>query len=359
MQAIALPEMNSCQAPSSFQERLGRYRTIDDRNLKKYERDIEADTEGNDYIKFDAIAGFKHMSWLWSSCVEPILKEVKKSQASDSHELLRVWWVGTGIASSFPFHAAGKDFENAQDSENTLSQIIPSYTPTIKALSYARSCASRAAKTNSSETSILVVTMPSTPEHSSLPGVEEEKLAIQRITTDICKIKALKSPTAEHVLNDMSEFDIVHFACHGCADPKDPSNSHLMLQKSGPSGPVIDKLTVSDISNKNTLGRTWIAYLSACSTAGVEATGLADECLHIASAFQVAGFAHVIGSLRPAEDDRCVRLAELFYRSLTKTGITTRHSNRAVAEALRNAVLDIRLESPDPRLWAPFIHSGA
>ncbi len=157
----------------------------------------------------------------------------------------------------------------------------------------------------------------------------------------------------------MSGFDIVHFACHGSADPKDPSNSHLLLQKSGPSGPVIDKLTVSNISDRNTLGRTWIAYLSACSTAGVEATDLADECLHIASAFQVAGFAHVIGSLRPADDDICVRLAELFYRSLRKSGIP-KHSNKAVAEALRNAILEIRSESPpDPRLWAPFIHLGA
>ena len=256
--------------------------------------------KGNDYIKLDANAGFEHMPWLWSSCVEPILKEVKNSQASDCRELLRVWWIGTGTASSFPFHAAGryiKDSESAQDSENTLSQIIPSYTPTIKALSYARSCASRAAKLNRSETSILVVTMPSTPEHKSLPGVKREEPATQRITTGICKVTALESPMAEHVLNNMSGFDIVHFACHGCADPEDPSNSHLLLQKSGPSGSVVDKLTVSDISNKNTLGRTWIAYLSACSTAGVEANDLADKCLHIASAFQVAGFAHVIGSL--------------------------------------------------------------
>ena len=360
IQTIALPEMSSDQSPSSFQQRLGRYRTIDDKKFKKFERDIEDDRGGDGYVKPDANADFEHMSWLWSSCVEPILKEVKNIQPPDSHELLRVWWIGTGIASSLPFHAAGQyieDFENSRVSENTLSQIIPSYTPTIKALSYARSSASRAAKINSSETSILVVTMPSTPEHKSLPGVEKEKLAIQEITTDICKVKALESPMAENVLNDMSGFDIVHFACHGWADPEDPSNSHLLLQKSGPSGPVVDKLTVSDISKNHTLGRTWIAYLSAGSTAGVEANDLADECLHIASALQMAGFAHVIGSLCPADDDICARLAESFYRSLMESG--TRHSNRAVAEALRNAILDIRSESPDPRLWTPFIHSGA
>ena len=116
-------------------------------------------------------------------------------------------------------------------------------------------------------------------------------------------------------------------------------------------------MTVSEISKQKTLGRTWIAYLSACSTARVEVKKLADECLHIASAFQVAGFAHVIGSLWPADDEICVRLAESFYRLLTDAG--TKRSNKAVAEALRNAILDIRSDFPDISLWAAFIHSGA
>lgn len=93
-----------------------------------------------------------------------------------------------------------------QDSENTLSQIIPSYTSTIKALSYARLCASRAVKLKSSETSILVVKMPTTPGHRSLPGVDHEKFAIQQITKDVCRIKTLESPTAAQVLNNISGF---------------------------------------------------------------------------------------------------------------------------------------------------------
>ena len=177
VQAIALPEMNSPEAPPFFQQKLGRYRTIDYEKLKKYERDIEADGADIDNAEPDVQAGFEQMSWLWSSCAKPIIEKLKNSQSTDSHELLRVWWIGTGIASSFPFHAAGlydKNFGNYQGSENTLSQIIPSYTPTIKALSYARSCASRAARISSSETSILIVTMPTTPEHRSLPGVDHE-----------------------------------------------------------------------------------------------------------------------------------------------------------------------------------------
>ena len=357
VRTIELPEMHSSQAPLFFQQSLGRYRTINQDRLKEYERDIDVVTEETHDWMWSDKADVGHMSWLWSCCVQPILKELKDSQAPDSHGLLRVWWIGTGIASGFPFHAAGHYVKDSPNSDNTLSQIIPSYTSTIKALSFARSCASKVATNKGNETSILVVTMPTTPGHKSLPGVDLEKVAIQQMTRDFCKIKVLESPTAAHVLEDISAFDVVHFACHGCADLEDPSNSHLLLQKSGLSGPAVDELTVSDISKRDTLGRKWIAYLSACSTAGVEAKNLADECLHLASAFQVAGFAHVIGSLWPADDDVCVRLAECFYRSLTKLG--TKHSNRAVAEALRSAVLDIRLDSPDPRLWAPFIHSGA
>ncbi len=351
VQAIALPKMNSSQAPSFFQQKLGRHRTIDDQQWKHFKRDIENDAEEAD---------FDQMSWLWFYCVKPILKELKDIQASDSIELPRVWWIGTGIASSLPFHAAGqynKESESYQESENSLCQMIPSYTPTIKALSYARSCASRAATINKGKTSILIVTMPATPGHPSLPGVNSEKLEIQQITRDFCRIKALESPTVEHVLENIAEFDIIHFACHGSVDPEDPSNSHLLLQKRGPSGLVVDELTVSQISKRNTSGRTWIAYLSACSTAGVETKLLADECLHLASGFQVAGFAHVIGSLWQADDDVCVLLAASFYHCLTKSG--TKRSNRAVAEALRNAILEIRSQSPDPKLWAPFIHSGA
>lgn len=146
------------------------------------------------------------------------------------------------------FHAASqydKELESYQDSENSLSQMIPSYTPTIKALSYARYCASRAATINRNETSILIVTMSTTPGHRSLPGVDDEKLEIQKMTRDIYRIKALESPTVGYVLENITGFDIAHFACHGSVDHEGPSNSHLLLQKRGPLGLVVDELTVS------------------------------------------------------------------------------------------------------------------
>lgn len=54
----------------------------------------------------------------------------------------------------------------------------------------------------------------------------------------------------EHVLETITGFDITHFACYGSVDPEDPSNSHLLLQKSGPSKPIVDELSVSQISKE-------------------------------------------------------------------------------------------------------------
>lgn len=109
----------------------------------------------------------------------------------------------------------------------------------------------------------------------------------------------------------------------------------------------------------NLQAHAWIAYLSACSTAEVKSQTLADESLHLTSAFHMAGSTHVIGSLRPADDQICVQVARLFYSSLVNNDDST-DPNRAVSEALNYAVRQISKEHPrNPDLWAPFIHLGA
>lgn len=86
---------------------------------------------------------------------------------------------------------------------------------------------------------------------------------------------------------------------------------------------------------------------------------LVDESIYMASAFQVAGFTHVIGSLWPADDDVCVRVAELFYKSLVMYK-STADPNQAVAAALREAVLQIRNEYANrPGVWVLYVHLGA
>ncbi|KAF4868420.1 hypothetical protein CGCSCA1_v012343 [Colletotrichum siamense] len=298
------------------------------------------------------------LGWLWSACVHPILKQITKDlgQKPSDADLPRMWWIGTGHASSFPFHAATSS--NAEAPGSTLDLTISSYTSTIKALQNARNRALRGQEQDRVDPyNLLVVTMPSTPGGAPLPGVTRELQAIKTAVDGTYNITELEKPNARQVLDGMQDAQIVHFACHGTSDPLDPLQSHLLLQTSDQD---LDKLTVKSLMAAKVQTRSWIAYLSACSTAEVSASNLKNEGLHATSAFQAAGFGHVIGSMWPVSDDVSIEVAQLFYEFLSKPKPEVVSPNRLVAEALRNAVVEVRKRHPDNAdVWAPYIHYGA
>jgi hypothetical protein len=69
--------------------------------------------------------------------VKLVLDELEGAGLLTPHDPPRVWWIGSGITSPFPFHAAGADFEHSTN--NTLSHLVPSYTFSIKALTHSKS----------------------------------------------------------------------------------------------------------------------------------------------------------------------------------------------------------------------------
>jgi len=104
---------------------------------------------------------------------------------------------------------------------------------------------------------------------------------------------------------------------------------------------------------KITSSEATVAYLSACSTANTGTSSeLVDEVTHIVSSSHIAGFPNVIGTLWPAQDEACLKMAADFYSTLSKTD--------NVAVSYRNAILTLMMEKPrQPLYWAPFIHFGA
>jgi CHAT domain-containing protein len=142
----------------------------------------------------------------------------------------------------------------------------------------------------------------------------------------------------------------VHFTCHGYANWADPSASMLVVS-GGPAAP----LTVADISTLQLTGT--LAYLSACDTT-VTSPNLADEAIHITGAFHLAGYAHVIGTLWPVDDNTSRDLACDIYRQLTHGGRTAPDTGSA-AHALHHATRRLREQHPDrPGLWAAHTHTG-
>jgi CHAT domain-containing protein len=104
--------------------------------------------------------------------------------------------------------------------------------------------------------------------------------------------------------------DLAHFACHAVSDVDHPSSSHLLLANG--------RFTVRDIGALHTPDAPYLAFLSACST-GRGSEEFPEEAIHVSSAFQLAGFPHVISTLWSIADDAVVALAEHVYRTLTET----------------------------------------
>ncbi|KFX90204.1 hypothetical protein V490_06595 [Pseudogymnoascus sp. VKM F-3557] len=291
----------------------------------------------------------EYLSWLWEVCVKQVLDEVDNSHGT-AYGLPRIWWIGTGLASSMPFHAAGKHFTGS--TENALSRAISSYTPSIKALGYSRY---RARAADPKGGTLLITTMPTTPGNDQglgqnshkpprLPGVKEEKVQVTGVAGSHLKVESLDHPSVGQVIDRLENCYIAHFACHGYTDHSDPSNSGLILQKRVEGQDEQDRLTVRKVSELR-LEKAQVAYLSACSTAENISERLQDEVIHVVSGFQMAGFPHVVGCLWPSIDSVCVEVASEFYSLMLGNGGEGLVRKGGVASALRDAVLKVRAEN--------------
>lgn len=295
--------------------------------------------------------------WLWNAAVWPVLQALKltATAGSDAADLPHICWIGTGLLGVAPFHAAGDYSRNADPLQNTMSYAVSSYTPTIKALSYAREKdLTILGRGTDSRSRMLLVTMPVTPGEADLPDIEREVENILEVTKGSIASTHLAQPSADEVLREFESFAAMHLACHGISDASTPSRSHLVLLASDGTA---DCLSIRRISRRNTATSAQVVYLSACSTAESTGVQFADESLHIASGFQLAGFSHVLAAMWSAESKVCVAVSTEFYRALFD-GMGEGH--RKVRTAFHQAVKKVQEQHRrSPLKWAPFIHMGA
>jgi CHAT domain-containing protein len=141
------------------------------------------------------------------------------------------------------------------------------------------------------------------------------------------------------------------------ADPglADPSRSKLLLTDHDTA-----PLTVISLAPVK-LDHAQLAYLSACRTAITDNAKLIDESIHLTSAFQLAGFPQVIGTLWDIEDEGAATIATDFYEHLTTdVPVPGNLDSRRAAHALHEVTLALRDRLPGrPSLWAAYTHSGA
>jgi tetratricopeptide (TPR) repeat protein len=290
---------------------------------------------------------------MWKHAVKPVLDQLGLlGQEDPPHRLPRIWWVGGGLMALVPLHAAGDHILGS--TENTLSHVISSYAQTFKALQFARSKPQFSTNSRSSP-KVAIISMPITPEGHKTLQLTEEVAAIQNQSKVWGTVTSLDRPSKRSVEDALKDCSIAHLACHATADQVEPAKSALLLGRD-----VLEKLTLKDIMDIHPMhpDQAQIAYLSACSTAEIKVRNLADESIHLANAFQLAGFTNVIGTLWAADDNAAVEIASKFYEGLD---LYDEEGTVSVAYALHHAVLRYRNEH-DNRLavtkWAPFIHLG-
>ncbi|MEU3091619.1 CHAT domain-containing protein [Streptomyces massasporeus] len=315
------------------------------------------------------------LQWLWDAAVGPVLQALgydgplgTDEGRAEGDAWPRLWWMPGGLLGLLPVHAAGYHTDSADDPHRrtALDRVVSSYTPTIRALRHARERSRGSALASCPPGRSLIVAMPDTPGRSRLDWVAEEAAALKAFLPDPVLLQGsgpddvcTTMPTKARVLEHLPTCTIAHFACHGITDPIDPSSSRLLLHDHADA-----PLTVAALASV-TLARARLAFLSACRTVATDATELLDESIHLASAFQLAGFPHVIGTLWEIDDQLTGTITRLFYDGLR---IGSELIPDRAAHALHKAVRSLRdghgLPAPfdrseAPWLWAVYTHSGA
>jgi CHAT domain-containing protein len=258
------------------------------------------------------------------------------------------------VFSFLPIHAAGLYNSNNGESSCCLSDYcVVSYTPTLGAL---LSCQGRST-TNREDVRILLAAASQPFRSAALPAAREEAVIISNIvpanllissaTVGITGSTPNCASTADEVLQLLPDATILHLACHGLQNIKNPLKSGFIMH---------DKMMeVADLIRLN-LPSARLAFLSACETAQGDMER-PDEALHLAATMLYAGFKSVVGTMWSMGDVDGPIVAETVYRELFG-GEGEVLDFDVVPYALDSAVQKLRSYDLEPSRWAPYIHIG-
>jgi tetratricopeptide (TPR) repeat protein len=176
-----------------------------------------------------------------------------------------------------------------------------------------------------------------------LPGAEREAVAV----AELLGTKALIGEAASKhtVVREMPSARIIHLATHGILEDVRGGGvpGALALAASGGDDGLLTVPEIMDLRMKAQL-----VVLSACNTGGGQISS--DGVIGLSRAFIAAGARSALVSLWSAPDQPTEELMVAFYSALPRAS--------GKAQALRQAMLEIRTRHSDPIDWAGFILVG-
>jgi tetratricopeptide (TPR) repeat protein len=293
------------------------------------------------------------LEWLWDVVAGPILCDLGYHDTpADGEDWPRLWWCPTGPLTVVPLHAAG--YHERHDGSSTLDRVVSSYTPTLRALS-----AARTKPRASSAGRLLLISLPDTPDAPPLPAVAGEKAVLTGMF-DATELTLLEGPDATHaaINRELATHPWVHASCHGDQNMADPATGGLLPYDWPHTGTV----GVLDIAAAQHDGGEF-AFLSACKSA-TGGVAVLDEAVSLAAALHYVGWRHVVGTLWSVWDADAARITKGVYQRLgsgTSQPAGVDLDPSAAAEALHDTLREYRRRDHydrEPSRWAPFLHIG-
>jgi hypothetical protein len=193
---------------------------------------------------------------------------------------------------------------------------------------------------------LLVGVSKGVPGLDDLPSVAEESRQIHRLLTQygaVVRFLENRDASPETIKQLLPTADMVHFACHGKFDYRQPDQSGLLLSGG-------EMLTLKNILALGGLGKVKLAVLSSCRGAehfilpGRWIIGLPETLCR-------AGVQTVLAFLWPVDDDFAMAFTIRYYRYLQKNA-PARSLQLTLEDAINKRFSGIKVEYWQPQCWA-------
>jgi CHAT domain-containing protein len=202
-------------------------------------------------------------------------------------------------------------------------------------------------------------TLPEERWLSRLPGTRIEADEIitlaQHENYDYLALMGFNANRRTVLDENLSGFQIIHFATHGLLDDQNPEQSGIALSQIDDQGirqGADGFLRLPDVFNLNL--NADLVVLSGCRT-GLGTNLRGEGLLGLTRGFMYAGAERVVVSLWSVDDEATAVLMEQFYQRLL-------NENKSPAVALREAQLYMQTAQngrwQNPYFWAAFILQG-
>jgi hypothetical protein len=278
----------------------------------------------NDHVQ--DLGSIETLGWLWDVIVCPVLNTIGFTGLPLDGQWPHVWWVPTGLLSRFPLHAAGHHLR--RNGETALDRVVSSYASSVKAIIYSRR---RPAVGTGQSQNVVAISLKTTPEQAQLDFASDEVDVVLAVCESMGMQRVPAQPYKYNVAAALEACNVFHFAGHGDTHPTEPLHSRLLLEDWKQDPFTVASLLETNLDSK----APFLAYLSACGTGQILDENSVDESIHLANAFQLAGFRHVVGTLWSVDDELCVDMARMTYEYLRDEGLGDESVGRGLHRATR------------------------